>query len=120
MYNLQGRPAPWPLSHLHAALGPAGLLILIDARAFDRHVERNAVATAAYVADAGVRTQCPANNPGPALAGRDCLTRETQDASTALIDGDVAGGDLIFVGGEGCQDFALLALRDLCEIKGAS
>jgi hypothetical protein len=25
----------------------------------------------------------------------------------------VPGGDLVFVGGEGCQDFGLLALRDL-------
>src|SRR5688500_7126375 len=32
----------------------------------------------------------------------------------------VARGDLIFVGGEGCQDFALLALRNLKEVQGPS
>jgi hypothetical protein len=41
--------------------------------------------------------------------------RKTQDASAALAR-DVTGGDLIFVGGEGCQDFGLLALRDLEEV----
>ena len=30
----------------------------------------------------------------------------------------VAGGHLVFVGREGCQDFALFALRDLKLIKG--
>ena len=49
-----------------------------------------------------------------ALAGRDRLDWETPQASAALSD--VAGGDLVFVGGEGCQDFALLALRDLEEV----
>ena len=32
----------------------------------------------------------------------------------------VAGGDLAFVGGEGCQDFGLLAFRDLDEVQGPS
>ena len=40
----------------------------------------------------------------------------TQDASASLRVLDVAGGDLAFVGGEGCQDFGLLMLRDLEEI----
>ena len=43
---------------------------------------------------------------------------ETPQASAALSD--VAGSDLFFVGGEGCQDFALLALRDLEEVQGPS
>ena len=37
-----------------------------------------------------------------------------------LVRRFVAGGDLVFVGGEGCQDFALLALRDLEEVQGPS
>jgi hypothetical protein len=58
------------------------------------------------------------DNPHLAKAGRDCLDWEAQDASTALIDRDVAGGDLVFVGGEGYQDFALLPLRDFDEVQG--
>jgi hypothetical protein len=53
-------------------------------------------------------------------APRDRLGGETQDASAALSGCDVAGGDLVFVGGEGCQDFGLLALRDLEEVQGPS
>ena len=34
-------------------------------------------------------------------------------------DRDVAGGDLVFVGGEGCQN-GLLAPRDLDEVQGPS
>src|SRR5262245_42962659 len=37
-----------------------------------------------------------------------------------LAGRDVAGCDLVFVGGEGCQDFGLLLLRDLCEVQGPS
>jgi len=33
---------------------------------------------------------------------------------------DVAGSDLVFVGGEGSQDFGLLALRDLDEVQSPS
>lgn len=33
---------------------------------------------------------------------------------------DLAGGDLVFVGREGCQDFVLLAFWDLEEIQGPS
>ena len=33
---------------------------------------------------------------------------------------DVAGRDLVLVGGEGCQDFGLLALWNLGEVQGAS
>ena len=40
---------------------------------------------------------------------------ETLDASAALSARDVTGDDLVFVGGEGCQDFGLLLLRDLEE-----
>ena len=58
--------------------------------------------------------------PAQLWLGGDCLDWETQDASTALIDRDVAGGDLVFVGGEGCQNFALLAFRDLEEVQGPS
>jgi hypothetical protein len=42
------------------------------------------------------------------------------DASAALIDRDVSGGDLVFVGSEGCQDFGLLGLRDLEEVQSPS
>jgi hypothetical protein len=37
-----------------------------------------------------------------------------------LLRGHVASGDLVFVGGEGSQDFGLLALRDLEEVQGPS
>jgi hypothetical protein len=33
---------------------------------------------------------------------------------------NVASGDLVFVGGEGCQYFTLLALWNLDEFKGPS
>jgi hypothetical protein len=39
---------------------------------------------------------------------------------SSALGRDIAGGDLVFVGGKGCQDFGLLALRDFGEIKGAS
>ena len=39
---------------------------------------------------------------------------------SASLNLDVAGGDLVFVGGEGGQDFGLFALRDLEEIEGPS
>src|SRR5690242_5618702 len=42
--------------------------------------------------------------------------RRAPQASAVLSS--VAGGDLIFVGGEGCQNFVLLALRDLEEVQG--
>jgi hypothetical protein len=58
--------------------------------------------------------------PDPALAGRGRLDWEAQDASAALSGLDVAGGDLVFVGGKGCQDFGLLALRHLDEVQGPS
>jgi hypothetical protein len=38
----------------------------------------------------------------------------------ALGRGDVACGDLVLVGSEGCKDFALLGLRNLEEVQGAS
>jgi hypothetical protein len=41
-------------------------------------------------------------------------------ARSALSGREVASGDLVFMGGEGCQDFALLALRDLGEIQAPS
>ena len=56
----------------------------------------------------------------PTFAGRDHPDWETQDASASLSGRDVAGGDLVFVGSEGCQHFALLALRDLGEVQGPS
>jgi hypothetical protein len=37
-----------------------------------------------------------------------------------LSGSNVAGGDLVFVGGEGCQYFGLLARRDLEEVQGPS
>ena len=61
----------------------------------------------------------PANNPAQ-LYWWDCPAWQTYAASAALIGRDVAGGDLVFVGGESCQDFGLLALRDLGEIKAPS
>jgi hypothetical protein len=60
-----------------------------------------------------------ANTPRPAKAGRHRPDRE-QVALAALGGRDVAGGDLVFVGGEGCQDFGLLGLRDLEEGQGPS
>src|SRR6187397_487857 len=42
----------------------------------------------------------------------------TRDASAVF--GDIASGDLIFVGGESCQNFGLLALRDLDGVKSAT
>jgi len=55
----------------------------------------------------------------PVLAGQDRLDWETPQASAALSD--VAGGDLVFVGGQSCQDFALLVLRNLEEeVQGSS
>ena len=54
--------------------------------------------------------------PGFGWAGSSRLA--TPQASAA--PSSVAGGDLIFVGGEGCQDFVLLALRDLEEVQGPS
>jgi hypothetical protein len=39
------------------------------------------------------------------------LLKHNQDASAVF--GVIASGDLVFVGGESCQDFGLLALRDL-------
>jgi hypothetical protein len=38
----------------------------------------------------------------------------------ALGRGDVACGDLVLVGSEGCQDFCLLRLRNLEEVQGPS
>ena len=52
----------------------------------------------------------------PSLAGRDRLDWGTQDASAALGARDVPGGDLVFVGSEGCQDLGLLGLRDFEEV----
>src|SRR6185503_19373434 len=46
--------------------------------------------------------------------------RSSRDASVALCGRDVTGGDLLFVRGEGRQDFALLALRNLSEIQAPS
>src|SRR5262245_3749618 len=40
--------------------------------------------------------------------------------SAGLGRRDVAGDDLVFVGGEGCQDFGLLALRDLGKVQAPS
>jgi hypothetical protein len=55
----------------------------------------------------------------PALAGQD-LDWGNTGCSAALGGRDVAGGDFVFVGREGCQDFVLLALRDLHEVQGPS
>jgi hypothetical protein len=38
----------------------------------------------------------------------------------ALLDRDIAGRDLVFMGGEGCQNFVPLALRDLEEVQSSS
>ena len=56
----------------HERWAPSACLY-IDAVLMTGTSSATQVATAAYVADAGVRSQCPANNPRPALAGRDCL-----------------------------------------------
>jgi hypothetical protein len=60
-----------------------------------------------------------ANNPRPALAGG-LSGRETQKASAALSGRDVAGSDLVFMGGKSRQDFGLLALGDLREVQAPS
>ena len=39
---------------------------------------------------------------------------------SAGLGGDVAGGDLVLVGGEGCPDLGLLAPRDLGEVQRSS
>jgi len=44
----------------------------------------------------------------------------TQSRTIWSEDPRLAGSDLAFVGGEGCQDFGLLTLRDLDEIQGSS
>lgn len=59
------------------------------------------------------------NTPRPAKAGRHRPDREGV-ALAALSGSDIASGDLVFVGGEGCQDFALLGLWDLEEVQGPS
>ena len=41
-------------------------------------------------------------------------------ASAGLGGRDVARGDLVFVGGKGCQDFGLLTLRHLGDVEGTS
>lgn len=41
-------------------------------------------------------------------------------ASAGLGGRGVAGGDLVLVGGEGCQDFGLLPLWNLEEVQGPS
>jgi hypothetical protein len=46
--------------------------------------------------------------------------RPERNALAALGGRDVTGGDLVFVGGKGCQDFGLLGLRDLEEVQGPS
>jgi hypothetical protein len=40
--------------------------------------------------------------------------------SAELGGPDIAGGDFVLVGGEGCQDFGLLALRDLGKVQAPS
>ena len=55
----------------------------------------------------------------PSRAGQDRHERKP-DASAGFMRCDVAGGDLVLVGGEGCQDFALFVLRDLDEVQSAS
>ncbi len=52
--------------------------------------------------------------PAQPKDGRDVY--EKQDTLAALSAFDVSGSDLVFVGGEGSQDFILLALRDLGEV----
>jgi len=53
--------------------------------------------------------------------GLPALTDEhVQVISEALSGGGVACSDLIFVGGDGCQDLALFRLRDLEEVRGPS
>ena len=41
-------------------------------------------------------------------------------ASAGLGGRDVASGDLVLVGGEGCQDFGLLALWNFGKVQGPS
>ena len=57
--------------------------------------------------------------PAQPKLGGDRLDRETQ-LQPRLTAATVAGGDFVFVGGESCQDFGLLPLRDLEEVEGPS
>src|SRR5829696_5279142 len=49
-----------------------------------------------------------------------CWDRFRLRSSSAALSADVAGSDLVFVGGESCEDFGLLALRHLDEVQGPS
>ena len=49
-----------------------------------------------------------------AIQGSGTMVREP------LLGGNVASGDFVLVGGEGCQDFTLLFFRHLEEVQGPS
>jgi hypothetical protein len=59
-----------------------------------------------------------AGNMKGASAAQLPIPAQTPQPSAALSD--VAGGDLVLVGGKGCQNFGLLALRDLGKVQAPS
>ncbi len=56
----------------------------------------------------------------PAQLGLGRIRLDGKFRNSSAVLGDVADRDLILVGGESCQDFGLLALRDLDGVKGAT
>jgi hypothetical protein len=50
------------------------------------------------------------------LTIRSAESARQKPSSTGLGGRDIAGGNLVLVGGEGCQDFGLLALRHLGKV----
>jgi hypothetical protein len=56
----------------------------------------------------------------PSFGGAGSSGLGSTAASAALGRRDVAGRDLVLVGGKGCQDFGLLAFRDLGEVQRPS
>src|SRR4029079_15925449 len=65
------------------------------------------------------RTHAEQQSHDPAQLRLGGIVKTKLSAASARLGGrDVAGGDLVLVGGEGCQDFAFLALRHLEEVQG--
>lgn len=62
--------------------------------------------------------QRAANNSPPSF-GRAETVQAAKPLPSAVLPG-VTGCDLVFMGREGCPDFALLALRDFEEVQGPS
>src|SRR6478735_8263510 len=50
--------------------------------------------------------------------GSDPVVKPGNTASASLMGRDVAGGDLVLVRGEGCENFIFFALRNLDVVQG--